>query len=190
MVGFPANSSTVLIMIRHALFVLGLLMASAAPAADPVSAADAATSPEARVAELVKQPGVTIVHLWATWCPNCYIEFKEGGWKKFVDANPGTNVVFMSVWDDGKDGRALLEKFGVGAQNNVSILADAGQRRGDDKLKRFLDIPVTWIPSTWVFKNGKLYYAMNYGEIRFPILQQFVDDSTSNWDRKAADVMK
>lgn len=177
-------------MIRPSLFFAGLAIASVLRAADPVPVPDAAMSPEARVAELVKQPGVTVVHLWATWCPNCYIEFKEGGWKKFVDANPGTNVVFMSVWDDGKDGRALMEKFGVGSQKNVSILADAGPRTGNNKLKRFLDIPVTWLPSTWIFKGGKLYYALNYGEIHFPILQQLVDDSTSNWDRKSADVMK
>ena len=176
-------------MIRASLFFAGLTVAAVLQAADPVPAPDPTTSSEARVAELVKQPGVTVVHLWATWCPNCYLELKEGGWKKFVESNPGTQIVFMSVWDDGKDGRALLEKFGVGAQKNVRILADTGPRRGDNKLKRFLDIPVTWLPSTWIFKGGKLYYALNYGEVHFPILQQLVDDSTSNWDRKAADVM-
>ncbi|OAI41926.1 hypothetical protein AYO41_01240 [Verrucomicrobia bacterium SCGC AG-212-E04] len=177
-------------MTRVLSLLIGLSLTVLAQAADTPASPDATATPEARVAELVKGPGVTVVHLWATWCPNCYIEFKEGGWKSFVEANPGTNIVFMSVWDDGKDGRALLEKFGVGAQKNVSIMADAGPRRGDNKLKRFLDIPVTWLPSTWIFKGGKLYYALNYGEIHFPILQQLVNDSTESWDRKAADVMK
>ena len=168
-------------MIRYCLLLLGISLASLVRAADPAV--------EARVTELVKQPGVTVVHLWATWCPNCFMEFKDGGWKKFVEANPDTQIVFASVWDDGKDGRQLLEKFGVGAQKNVTIVADPGPRRGDDKLKRFLDTPVTWLPSTWIFKNGKLYYALNYGEIHFPILQQLVDDSTSKWDRDSS-IMK
>ena len=30
-------------------------------------------------------------------------------------------------------------------------------------------------------ERGKLRYALNYGEIRFPMLQQMVDDSTSKW---------
>jgi thiol-disulfide isomerase/thioredoxin len=169
-------------MIRNCLLIVGITLASLARAAEPTA--------EARVAELVKQPNVTVVHLWATWCPNCYMEIKDGGWKKFVEANPNAQIVFASVWDDGKDGHDLLEKFGVGAQKNVTIVADPGSRRGDDKLKRFLDYPVTWLPSTWIFKNGKLYYALNYGEIHFDVLQKLVDDSTSNWDRKASEVMK
>ena len=56
-------------------------------------------------------------------------------------------------------------------------------------VDRFLDTPVTWLPSTWIFKNGKLYFALNYGEIRFPVLQQLVDDSTTKWDRDSA-IMK
>src|SRR6266404_2149532 len=103
-------------MRRIILLLLGISLAVGVRAAEPTA--------EARVAELVKQPGVTVVHLWATWCPNCYMEFKDGGWKKFVEANPETQIVFASVWDDGKDGRALLEKFGVGAQKNVTIVAD------------------------------------------------------------------
>jgi hypothetical protein len=42
-------------------------------------------------------------------------------------------------------------------------------------------LPVSWIPTTWIFKAGDLRYALNYGEIRFPILQQLVADSNSDW---------
>jgi hypothetical protein len=29
-----------------------------------------------------------------------------------------------------------------------------------------------------------LRYALNYGEMRFPVLQQFLDDSKSDWSHK------
>jgi len=29
-----------------------------------------------------------------------------------------------------------------------------------------------------------LRYALNYGEMRFPVLQQFLEDSKSEWSRK------
>ena len=67
------------------------------------------------------------------------------------------------------------------SQPNVTILADPGPRRGDDKIKRFLDLPLSWIPSTWIFKGGSLHYALNYGEVRFDLLQQFLTDSNAQW---------
>ena len=32
-----------------------------------------------------------------------------------------------------------------------------------------------------MFRDGKLAYAMNYGEVRFPMLQQMIDDSRAKW---------
>jgi len=32
-----------------------------------------------------------------------------------------------------------------------------------------------------IYKGGDLRYALNYGEIRFPVLQQFLADSGSEW---------
>ena len=37
------------------------------------------------------------------------------------------------------------------------------------------------IPTTWVYRAGKLRVAFNYGEIRFPVLQQMVDDARAEW---------
>jgi hypothetical protein len=37
------------------------------------------------------------------------------------------------------------------------------------------------VPTTWVFKDGMLHYALNYGEVRFPILQQLVNDASADW---------
>jgi hypothetical protein len=35
-----------------------------------------------------------------------------------------------------------------------------------------------------IYKGGDLRYALNYGEIRFPVLQQFLADSESEWSHK------
>jgi len=140
----------------------------------------AASSAEVQVAEAVKLPGVSVVHLWAPWCSNCQAELKSGGWLKSIKENPQVKFIFVSVWNGGEDGRAMLAKFDVPSQPNVTILADPGPR-GADRIKRFLDLPLSWIPSTWVFKGGELRYALNYGEVRFDVLQQFLVDSNSEW---------
>lgn len=138
---------------------------------------------EVRVMEMAKQPGLTVVHLWATWCPNCSAEMQPEGWPKFIAANPKTQFVFVTVWDGGKDGREQLAKAGIAAQPNVTILAHPGDRR-ENKIKSFAGLPLSWIPSTWVYQGGKLNYALNFGEVRFTMLQQMVDDCTADWSHK------
>jgi len=146
-----------------------------------ISAAIAASPAENQVADATKAPGLTVVHLWAPWCSNCQAELKSGGWLKTVKANPDVKFYFVSVWNGGEDGRAVLTKYELANQPNVTILADPGPRTGDAKIKRFLDLPLSWIPTTWVYKGGDLRYALNYGEIRFDVLQQFFADSNSKW---------
>ena len=149
------------------------------------SASALAVSPaEQQVSEATKAPGLSVVHLWAPWCSNCLAELKSGGWTKMIKENPETRFVFVSIWNAGDDGRAMLKRHEIGDQPNVMIVADPGPRRGDGKITRFLDLPVTWIPTTWVFKGGDLRYALNYGEVRFDVLQQFLADSMSEWSHK------
>jgi len=140
----------------------------------------AASPVEQQLAEAVKAPNVSVVHLWAPWCSNCQSELKSGGWLKTVKANPEVKFFFVSVWNAGDDGRAMLTKYELANQPNVTILADPGPR-GAGKIKRFLDFPLSWIPTTWVFKEGELFYALNYGEVRFDVLQQFLADSNAKW---------
>ena len=78
----------------------------------------------------------------------------------------------------------MLQRFQIAGQPNVTILADPGPRRGDDKIKQFAGMPLSWIPTTWVYKDGSLYYALNYGEVRFDVLQQFLEDSNNEWSHK------
>ena len=101
-----------------------------------------------------------------------------------INENPQVKFCFVSIWNDGQDGRAMLNKFGIAAQSNVAILADPGPRRGENKIKQFAGLPLSWIPTTWIYKGGDLRYALNYGEVRFPVLQQFLTDSQSEWSHK------
>jgi thiol-disulfide isomerase/thioredoxin len=141
----------------------------------------AAPPAERQIGEAVKAPGVSVVHLWAPWCGNCQAELKSGGWSKTVKDNPDVKFYFVSVWNGGQDGRAMLAKYEIAQESNVMILADPGPR-GADHIKQFAGLPLSWIPTTWIFKGGDLRYALNYGEIRFPMLQQLITDTSSNWE--------
>jgi thiol-disulfide isomerase/thioredoxin len=144
----------------------------------------AESSAEQAVVTGIKSPQSSVVHLWAPWCSNCQAELKTGGWAKMVNENPQVKFYFVSVWNDGQDGRAMLSKFGIASQPNVTILADPGPRRGENKIKQFAGLPLSWIPTTWIYKGGDLRYALNYGEVRFAVLQQFLADSQSEWSHK------
>lgn len=158
-----------------------LLAVSVCAFLDAISVASPA---EDQVRDAIKSPNVTVIHLWAPWCSNCQAELKSGGWLKTVRENPTTKFIFVSVWDNGEDGRTMLEKYELAQRPNVTVTADPGPRTGD-KIKQFDGLPVSWIPTTWIYKGGDLRYALNYGEIRFPVLQQFLEDSQSEWSHKS-----
>ena len=141
-------------------------------------------SAELKVIAAIKSPDLSVVHLWAPWCSNCQAELKSGRWLKTVKDNPGVKFYFVSVWNGGEDGRAMLKKFEIADQPNVIILADPGPRKGDNKIKQFAGMPLSWIPTTWIYKGGDLRYALNYGEVRFSVLQQFIEDSKSEWSHE------
>ena len=141
---------------------------------------------ERQVAEAVEGPKTTVIHFWAPWCANCYAELAHAdGWSKFIGANPAVNFIFVTSWSAGQgDGRAILAKRGVGPQKNFQLLLHPNDSiRESEKMTRFLDFPITWLPATWVFRDGKLRYALNYGEVRFPVLQQLIKDTTEDWER-------
>ena len=144
---------------------------------------DAESSADQKVLDAIKSPQLTVVHLWAPWCSNCQAELKSGGWTKTVKDNPQVKFYFVSVWNSGEEGRAMLKKFEIADQPNVTILADPGPR-GQNHIKQFAGLPLSWIPTTWIYKSGELRYALNYGEIHFPVLQQFLEDSQSEWSHK------
>ena len=166
-------------MIRR--FLLAALAAAAAPFA--ARAGDGATlSIDQQVAAATSSQSVTVVHFWAPWCPNCKSELSNGGWSGFIAANPGVNFVFVTIWNPA-DGHEVLAANGVGAEANFRLLLHPNGSRVKGKMvDQVLGIPISWIPTTWVFKDGKLRYAMNYGELRFPMLQQLIKDSSDSWE--------
>ncbi|MEY3774013.1 MAG: hypothetical protein RLZZ129_793 [Verrucomicrobiota bacterium] len=136
---------------------------------------------EEEVAAAVAKPGITVVHFWAPWCPNSAAEHKEQGWSKFIAAHPEARFIFVTVRssDPGYD---YLQARGVGGQGNLTLRHHPNHvRRGEGRITSFMDIPLSWVPTTWVFREGRLCYALNYGEVRFPLLAQLVADAKDDW---------
>lgn len=145
-------------------------------------AQDAAADFEKEVGTLVAAPQVTVIHFWAPWCPNCKAEMTPDGWAKFIAENPKVQLVFINVWHKNEDPTPKLKAAALGSQPNLRLLTHPnGSRIAAERVNTFLGLPLTWLPSTWVFREGKLRFAFNYGEIRFPVLQQLVDDTARKW---------
>jgi len=164
------------------LLACSLLLAAALLRAE-TPAAPAAAPLEAEVGALVAGPHVTVVHFWAPWCPNCRAEMTPGGWAKFIAANPDVKFVFLNVWHRGQDPAPKLQAGQLGGQPNLTLLTHPGavSKSGPDRLNTFLGLPLTWLPTTWVFRDGRLRYALNYGEVRFEMLQTLVNDTRDPW---------
>ena len=107
---------------------------------------------------------------------------RDNGASGFIAGNPDVNFVFVTIWNPS-DGRDVLEKNGVGAERNFQLLLHPNtSRKKGEKVTQLLGIPISWLPTTWIFRDGKLCYAMNYGELHFPMLQQLIRDSSDSWD--------
>lgn len=137
---------------------------------------------EEEVAAEVAKPQITVVHFWAPWCPNSTAEHKQRGWATFIASNPDVRFIFVTV-RSADDGYAYLEQQGVKDQPNLRLLHHPNHvRKGEGSIQNFMDLPLTWVPTTWVFRDGKLRYALNYGEVRFPLLQQLIRDTADAWE--------
>jgi thiol-disulfide isomerase/thioredoxin len=169
-----------MLRISRLLLILLAVAPCAARAEAPVVAASS-DPVELALAAAVKSPQVTIVHFWAPWCPNCRTELREGGWNAFIDSHPDVHFIFVTLWNPA-DGHEALAKAGVGNQMNFQLLLEPNGSKGKDRVRAMLGMPISWIPTTWIFKDGHLTYAMNYGELRFPMLQQLIVDSGDSWE--------
>ena len=148
-----------------------------------LSAQNPAGDFEKEIAALVASPTVTVVHFWAPWCANCQAELKAEGWAQFVAANPQVKFIFLNIWHKDQSPLPVLAASGLGAQSNLVLRNHPNASRlVVDRLNTFLGLPVTWSPATWIFREGKLRVAFNYGEVRFPVLQQMVNDTQSSWE--------
>lgn len=158
------------------ILVLFLLLTS--PIKLWAQSADSLTSLEKELRQRLQQPGVHVVHLWAPWCHNSRDELSKG-WAQLIQKNPSIDFIFVTVWNNGKSGRDVLANYGIPEQVPEFI------EQNTSSLKRsthFLGYPLYWTPSTWIFhKNGRLAYALNYGEIDMNLLQQLIDYAVRPW---------
>ena len=157
--------------------IFAVLFATSATKADEASAAF-----EKELAAAVAGSQVTVVHLWAPWCSNCKAEMTAEGWAKFVKGNPAVKVVFVSIWHEAQPAAPKLAAAGLGGQKNfVALTHPNPSNDSGTRVEQLLGFPITWIPTTWIFRDGKMRYALNYGEMRFPILQQLAQDAGVGW---------
>jgi hypothetical protein len=136
---------------------------------------------EEEVAAETAKPQITVVHFWAPWCPNSTAEHKDRGWSTFIGSNPDVKFIFVTIRSSA-NGFDYLAGQGVGGQDNLKLLHHPNYvRKGEGSIQGFMDIPLSWVPSTWIFREGRLCYALNYGEVRFPMLQQLIRDTANDW---------
>ena len=164
---------------RHLFIALALLTTLSGAVSENIRVKTAAL--ESEVAGIVNGPQVTVVHFWAPWCSNCKEEMRPAGWAKFVNENPSVKIVFINVWHSGQDPAPKLTAAKLGAQPNFLARTHPNGSMSTGKMETFLGQPLQWVPTTWVYRGGKLRYALNYGEIRFEMLQQMVKDADKSW---------
>jgi thiol-disulfide isomerase/thioredoxin len=165
---------------RFFFLTLALMTTLSGAVSEKVVAESAALEQE--IKGIVAGSHVTVVHFWAPWCSNCAEEMRPDGWPKFVNANTDVKVVFLSVWHQGQSGDRKLETAGLTKQENfIARTHPNPSSTREEKLNQFLGFPLGWVPSTWVFRDGKLRYALNHGEVRFAMLQQMVMDASRDW---------
>ena len=133
---------------------------------------------EAEVREIVAEDGLHVVHFWAPWCGNSKREL-NAGWSGLVEAHPEVSFTFVTIWNQGESGAELMRAYNI--PNRVRELL-AQPPGGNGRIDEFLDLPVTWIPSTWIFNNnGELAFAMNYGEMDMETIGHLLEVTARDW---------
>lgn len=150
--------------------------APTAPAAVPTDLA----SVEAAVRAQVAQDGVHVVHFWAPWCDNSLNELRAG-WYEVVDAHPDASFTFVTIWNDGEVGEDALTRFAIPGRV-TRLVVDGARPLREDRRMTFLGLPVSWIPTTWVFnRNGLLATAFNHGEATPAQLNDAIEAAGRSW---------
>lgn len=136
------------------------------------------TDAERNVRDTIARDGVHVVHVWAPWCDNSLHEH-AGVWSGFAERHPDVSLTFVTVWNEGESGRSRLGADGIEA---FEVVVPGPKPEKEDRRTTFLGLPVTWIPTTWVFnRGGLLAYAFNYGEVSADELARAIEAAQSDW---------
>ena len=139
------------------------------------------TDAERAVHSAVERGGLQVVVFWAPWCGNSISQL-ERGLADAIRENDDVGFTFVSLWASGDDGIEELRAYDI--PERATVVAQPGVGQDAPKEERdtmFLGLPVTWIPTTWVFRDGSLATAFNYGEVTRDQLQQALDGARSTW---------
>lgn len=148
----------------------------------PAVSVSPTTDAEAFVQDRIETDGLHVVHFWAPWCSNSENEL-DNGWADFVANNPDVTFTFVTVWNDDETGTAVLNEYDLPDRVATVTQPDLGPSDNEaNRRQSFLSLPVTWIPSTWIFhNNGELAFAMNYGEMEMDTIQSLLDATSAEW---------
>lgn len=139
------------------------------------------TDTEKQVREIIEAGRIEVVVFWAAWCGNSISQL-ERGLAEAIRHHDEVGFSFVSLWDEGRDGLDTLRAYGI--PERARVFGQPGVGQDDPKEARrkdFLGLPVTWIPTTWVFRDGALAYAFNYGEVSRQQLDAAIEGVTSSW---------
>ena len=150
------------------------------PPVPPPDGTETVSDAEARVRAVIAQDGVHVVHFWAPWCDNSTAEL-GAGWYEVVERHPDVSFSFVTLWNDGQVGESTLARYAI--PDSVERLVVPGvQPPKAERRTAFLGMPVSWIPTTWVFnRNGQLATAFNYGEATPAQLDAAIAGAESGW---------
>ena len=152
-------------------------------AALELAAPDSLTETEQQVRDLLAGDGVFVVHFWAPWCHNSMNEFREGIWPEIIEEHEDVTFIFVTVFNDGELGEGTLTQHEIPERVHTFAQPDHGRSRvRANRRKTFLGLPLTWTPTTWIFhRNGKLAFAVNYGEVGPALMGTLFDSATTDW---------
>ncbi|MFB6229769.1 MAG: TlpA family protein disulfide reductase [Salinibacter sp.] len=148
----------------------------------PAASVTPTTKAEAFVQDRIRKKGVHVVHFWAPWCPNSKNELANG-WAELVANHPNVTFTFVTVWNNNEKGASTLDKYDIPDRVVEVTQPDLGPSDEESNRRHsFLSLPVTWIPSTWIFHNrGELAFALNYGEMKMDTIQSLLDATRKDW---------
>ena len=149
------------------------------------AATDTLTETETQVQALLAEDGVHVVHFWAPWCHNSMSEFRKDVWNEIIAQHEDVTFIFVTVFNDGDLSEWVLNQHDIPERVHTFAQPDHGpSNRKANRRKTFLNLPLTWTPTTWIFNRyGKLAYAVNYGEIRPALMATLLENVETNWSR-------